>query len=317
MKIEMISFPSLEQGQTIQGALYLPEGTPCGVLQFAHGMSDYGARYHDFFQQLAEKGFAVAYIDYLGHGKTAKTPEDLGYFSDQKGYEKVIGDFETLYDILAERFPGLPHFVMGHSMGSFITRCFLATGKSDGAVIMGTGDKNALADLGILLAKGIGAVKGKRHRSTFLAKLSFGQYNKRITDSDHPWAWLSHDKKAQQNILEDPLRNKLFTASGFQDLFTFTKIANDDKTLASIPKDLPILFISGDGDPLGPYGEGICRLTAKMKDKGFTAVDTHIIKNARHELCHEVQKQEVFDEIESWLCSQIEKGKKNESERRI
>ena len=93
------------------------------MVQFAHGMSDYGGRYQHVFNYLAEHGYVAAYNDHLGHGKSAAAESDLGFFAPQDGYQKVIGDFNKFYDILGAKYPTAPHFVMGHSMGSFIEMC--------------------------------------------------------------------------------------------------------------------------------------------------------------------------------------------------
>ena len=304
---ESLTFPSAVPGVNIHAEIFRPDGEIKAILQFAHGMSDYGRRYTHLFQYLAAKGYLTAYNDHLGHGETASTEADLGYFAPRDGYKKVIADFENFYNILTERWPGLPHFVMGHSMGSFIVRCFLASGKSDGAVIMGTANKNPLADFGIILAGLLKKLQGERHRSVLLARMSFGGYNKRISDSDHDWAWLSTEPQAQKAILADNLRNKLFTTSAFQDLFYLLKYANDDKVIAKIPLSLPMLFISGSDDPLGPYGEGINKLCAALRKKGFSAVTTEIIPGARHELCHESEaiQRKVFNHIIVWLDEQV------------
>ncbi|MEG1869087.1 MAG: alpha/beta hydrolase [Clostridiales bacterium] len=310
IKREEVKFPSVESGQTIYGEVFYPSGEIKGILQFAHGMSDYGARYGDLFEMLAQNGYVAGYSDHLGHGYTASSSEDLGYIAHSEGYKKLIGDFSCFYDILDEKFPNVPHFVMGHSMGSFIVRCFLVTAKPQGAIVMGTGKKNPLADLGIVVAKLVAAVKGERYRSKLLMKLCFGSYNKKIKDSNHLWAWLSYDKKAQQNIVDDEKRNKFFTASAFQDLFYLVKYANADVVIDKTPKDLPIIFISGSEDPLGPYEDGINTLCKEFKSRDFSAVDAKIFPNCRHELCHEIRREEVFEFILQWLNKEVSRVKK-------
>lgn len=309
IKREVIGFPSQDGSNYIYGEIFYPPGEAKALIQFAHGMSDYGGRYSHFFEYLAEHGYAVAYNDHLGHGKTAATSDDLGYFAPKDGYKTVIEDFNKFYDILGAQFSNKPHFVIGHSMGSFIVRCFLASGKSQGAVIMGTGNKNPMADFGIVLSAILGKIQGKKHRSKFLDFITFMGYNRKITDSNHSQAWLSTVPQAQNDMLENDLRNKTFTTSGFQDLYSLVKHANSVQVLAATPKDLPIFFISGDDDPLGPYGKGVKNLAQTFKDKGFAHIKLEIIPGARHELCHENEEiqAKVFNYIVRWLNEETEK----------
>lgn len=304
-----MQFPSNDWSNTIYGEVFYPLGEPKAIIQFAHGMNDYGGRYGHFFEYLVEQGYAVAYNDHLGHGKTAATPDDLGYFAPEKGYKTVIEDFNRFYELLDKKFPGKPHFVAGHSMGSFIVRCFLASGKSQGAVIMGTGNKNPLAGLGIGFADIIGKIRGKKYRSGFLDSLTFMGYNKGIKDSRHPNAWLSTVPQAQEDMAANHLRNKTFTAAGFKDLYSLVKYANSSQVLEATPKSLPLFFISGNDDPLGPYGRGIEKLVQTFKDKGFTDVSLEIVPGARHELCHEKEdtQAKVFNYIAQWLNEEIKK----------
>ena len=308
---EELTFPSTAGKGQIYGAIFTPTGPVKAVVQFAPGMSDYGGRYQHVFNYLAEHGYVAAYNDHLGHGKSAAAESDLGFFAPQDGYQKVIGDFNKFYDILGAKYPTAPHFVMGHSMGSFIVRNFLASGKSDGAIIMGSGSKNSLAGLGIFLAGLLSKLQGERHHSRLLAHMAFGTYNKRIEDSDHQWAWLSTEPSAQERILEDELRNKLFTTSAFKDLFKLVKYANDAAVIDKTPHNLPLVFISGADDPLGPYGAGIEGLYKVFQGKGFTNVTRKIIPNARHELCHERPEvqAEVLAFILQWLDLQVETQK--------
>ncbi|MDO4541895.1 MAG: alpha/beta hydrolase [Bacillota bacterium] len=312
IKREVVRFPSRDGRNRVFSEVFYPSGEIKGIVQFAHGMSDYGGRYSHFFEYLAANGYIAAYNDHLGHGKTVSSQKDLGFFSEKDGYKKLVEDFDKFYDILDNKFPDLPHFVIGHSMGSFIVRCFLAGNKGDGAVLMGTGNKNPLAGLGVGLSGLLKVVQGKRRPSKFLTWLSFGTYNKRINDSQHQWAWLSTVPQAQQDILDDQLRNKLFTTSAFQDLFYLAKYANSDEIISKTPKEMPLLFISGADDPLGSYGRGIVKLGASLEQRGFTQVETKIMENARHELCHERPeiRQEVFSYIVRWLDSVLEKSPK-------
>ena len=281
----------------------MPPGKPCAVVQFAHGMCDYGQRYMDLFAFLAEHGFAAAYSDHLGHGLTAANDEDLGFIAKEYGYQKMTDDFYACYRLLERRFPGKKHFVMGHSMGSFIVRYFLSCYPklSQGAIVMGTGGKNPMAAPGRAMAKFVSRIRGERYRSKLLETLAFGSYNKHIENPVSPWAWLCRDESVVLAMSKDEKRNQTFTAASFADLITLNILANDPKQIALVDRDLPMLFLSGDEDPLGPYGEGVENVAALYRSSGVKDVSVKLYPKARHELCQELNCQEVFQDILQWI----------------
>ena len=303
MIMEEFTFPSAEEGETIYGKAYLPYGEVKGIVQFAHGMCDYGERYEEFFRELTDCGYIAAYADHLGHGNSVRSLDDLGYFSARDGYKKVADDFNTFYGILDEKFPCDKHYVMGHSMGSFIVRYFMASYRRPmaGAILMGTSGPNPLAGIGAVLAAGVALVRGGYYRSPFIEKMAFGSYNKHIEDPVSEWDWLSRDENAVYSFDTDELRNQTFTASGFKDLFSLVRIVNLDTFIDDTPKELPILLLSGDEDPLGNYGKGIRKLEDIFHSMDFADVESVLFRGARHELCHELNRDEVYDTVIEWL----------------
>lgn len=303
MITEDFTFSSAEEDETIYGKAYLPYGEVKGIVQFAHGMCDYGERYEEFFRELTDCGYIAAYADHLGHGNSVRSLDDFGYFSARDGYKKVVDDFNTFYDLLDDNFLCDKHYVMGHSMGSFIVRYFMAVYRKPmaGAVLMGTSGPNPLAGVGAALAAGIAMVRGGYYRSPLLEKMAFGSYNKHIEKPVSAWDWLSRDEAAVYAFDTDELRNQTFTASGFKDLFSLVRVVNLNTLIDDTPKELPILFLSGDEDPLGNYGKGICKLEDIFHSMDFRDVESVLFHGARHELCHELNREEVFDTIINWL----------------
>ncbi|HMM05453.1 MAG TPA: alpha/beta fold hydrolase [Clostridiales bacterium] len=301
---EEITFPSSEAGETIFGEIFLPYGEVKGIVQFAHGMCDYGSRYGHLFKELTDHGYVAAYADHLGHGHSVADPEDLGYFSARDGHKKIAADFNTFYELLDEKFPNEKHYIMGHSMGSFVVRYFMGEYRHEnmaGAILMGTCGFNPLAGVGAAMAAVIALIKGGYYRSTFLENLAFGKYNKRIEEPVSFWDWLSRDEAAVEGFDTDDLRNRTFTAAGFKDLFTFVNIVNSRSFIEETPRELPILILSGEEDPLGEYGKGIRKLEGILEALDFSDVTVKLFPEARHELCHELNCYEVFDTILLWL----------------
>lgn len=108
-------------------------------------MLEHAGRYGAFAEAMNAKGIAVIGHDHLGHGKTAR-PGCLGTFSDRDGAFYVLEDIRRISDFTERQYPSVPHFILGHSMGSFFVRRFLTIcgEQVDGAIIMGTGSKPAV-----------------------------------------------------------------------------------------------------------------------------------------------------------------------------
>ena len=137
-------FPSSDGVHQVHGVLWLPEtGEPKAVVQIVHGICEYALRYEPFALFLTEQGYAVAGSDHLGHGLTAVGPEEYGFFTD---WFVLTKDLYSLRKQIGLRYPELPYFLLGHSMGSFQARTYLIDypGTVDGCILSGTGQEGAL-----------------------------------------------------------------------------------------------------------------------------------------------------------------------------
>ena len=306
-EIQNFSFLSSNKKDTVQGKMYLPlERETLGVVQVSHGMTEYFDRYEEFCVFLAENGFAVSGHDHLGHGSTAGTPEDLGFFGAKNGYIYLIQDLLLHARLLKESFPGLPHFLLGHSMGSFIVRCYIAKYGDglDGVLLSGTGGPRSTSRAEIAAAGAICRAQGPRHRSALMDKLAFGGFNRRFEGSTG-YEWLSRDTEKVLAYSEDPLCTFRFTAAAFRDLCTLIHCANDPRGFRRIPKDLPVLLFSGDMDPVGNYGKGPVEVSRAMKGAGLFDVTCKLYPGGRHEMLNETCRGEVYADILHWLSRRV------------
>jgi alpha-beta hydrolase superfamily lysophospholipase len=210
-------------------------------------------------------------------------------------------DLSFVRKAMAE-YPDLPVILIGHSMGSFIARLYIAHYASDitAAVISGTGGPESPAALGKKLAKIIMIRKGERQRSAFLDKLAFGSYNKKFKE-DSPNAWLSRDEEVQSKYSEDKFCNYKFTARGFYDLFDMLAAVSKKKWAEKVPTELPILIISGDMDPVGNYGKGVRKVYDALAKAKVEDVTLRLYNGARHELFNETNKDDVIRDTLEWL----------------
>ena len=114
-------FPSAGGRQQVYGVAYVPD-RPRGMVQIAHGMAEHMGRYREFMDFLAKNGYIAFGCDHMGHGKTARTKEELGYFAPKKGFDLLVTDLHLMAIYMQGKYPGMPAFFLGHSMGSFALR---------------------------------------------------------------------------------------------------------------------------------------------------------------------------------------------------
>lgn len=297
--------PGAGTEQAIYYTLFQPDGKPAkATILILHGMQEHSGRYAEFARFLAENGYAVLTYDHAGHGKTAASKAHHGYFHPDRAAKRVVDDAEKMADLLEKDFPEIPHFVLGHSMGSFITRCLLqqAHHRFNGAVITGTGGKQAIAPI----AKFVFSIMNKlasQKRSIGLNRFFNNLNNKRFKgDPDaSETSWLSVNQENRTAFVKDALCGIPFTNNGFHTLLTLNIQSTKTNWANNIRKDLPFLFVSGAEDPIGDFGKGVTQTVNHMKQDGFSDVNLILYPGMRHEILNENVKQEVFVEIQNWL----------------
>jgi alpha-beta hydrolase superfamily lysophospholipase len=289
-----------DDGQTLLARRWLPEGPPRAVVQIAHGLAEHSARYARLAAALNSAGYAAYANDHRGHGPKAAAA-DLGHFADEGGWDKVVGDLWTLNRLIAAEQPGTPIIFLGHSLGSFLGRGFIA-GHSDalaGVALSGSNGKPpAIATLGRLIAREERLRLGKRGKSNLIFQLWFGEFNKPFKPARTASDWLSRDEKEVDAFVADPLCGFAFTTQLAIDVLDALPHVTSRKSLATIRKDLPIYVFSGERDPVGANIKGLIQ---DLKAAGFTELTTRIYPGARHETLNETNRDEVTRDLIAWL----------------
>ena len=304
--MEDIFYPSKDGKNTIHACIWRPAGEIKGVVQIIHGMAEYAERYSPFAKFLNDNGYLVCAEDHLGHGKSVKSEEDLGYFNDRKDYEIVISDIRELQLLVSEQTGNVPYFVLGHSMGSFFCRTYISMFGNDfsGAIVMGTGFKSRpLLNTALFMVNADALFKGWRNRSKFIKNLAFGGYNKKFKPIKTGKEWLSKNPENIDKYLNDPLCGTEFTNNGYKILFSIIKRACSAKTINAVPKDLPVFFVAGEDDPVGDYGKGVIKAHAKFTEAGVKDATVKLYKDSRHEILNDYCKDEVFEDILNFINS--------------
>lgn len=303
MKRTEFYIPSSDGKSKIHCVSWKPDGEPVAALQIVHGMMEHMLRYDEFARYLTGVGIAVTGHDHLGHGKSCPK-EGFGYFAAKDGEICLLKDMHRVAGVVQKRNPGIPHLMMGHSMGSFFLRRYLTLyGESlDGVIIMGTGDQPLpLVLAGEMMATLIGAVKGGAYRSRVMHELVLGSYNRAFVPNRTANDWLSRDHDIVDRFLADPCCSFYFTCAAYRDFFKLLLDLKLKKQFNRIPKHLPYLLISGEADPVGAFGNGVRRVAQQLEHLGCSGVTLKLYPEARHEIVNETNRHEVYEEIASWI----------------
>ena len=289
---------------------YLPEGEAKGIVQLVHGIAEYIARYDAFARFLADNGYIVVGNDLLGHGRSVSAPDSLGFFAEKDGWDLAIRDLHTLHETTAARFPGKPYFLFGHSMGSFLARTYIIRYRSglDGAILSGTGQQPAALVAGGKL-RGSWEIRrhGAKYKSEMLNNLAFGKYNDGFEHVRTVCDWLSRDEAVVDAYIADPLCGYVPSAGLFRDMMEGVSFLSSHKNISRMKKSLPVYFMSGDCDPVGENGKGVIRAYKSFLKAGMTDVTMKLYHGGRHEMLNEINRDEVFRDVLSWLDSKAGK----------
>ena len=279
-----------------------------GVIQLSHGMAETSRRYEDFAEVLVGEGYIVYANDHRGHGKTAKTLENVGYLGDRDGFYWLVEDMHELSNIIKKENKELPLFIFGHSMGSFLTQRYIQLYGNEikGAILSGTnGNQGMILDLAIYIAKREIAKNGRKAKSDKLNKMSFGSYNNSFKGARTEFDWLSSDEAQVDKYISDPFCGTVFSAGFFYDFSTGLKEIEKDSNIANVPKKLPLYIFSGSKDPVGKNTKGVLKLIKTYNKFNLENVTYKFYDEGRHEMLNEINKEEVMEDVVNWLNKQI------------
>lgn len=309
MRTAEIVVPAVDE-LALHGYSWLPDDAdPKAVVLLVHGMAEHCHRYERLATALTGAGYAVYAYDHRGHGRTAiENPgEMLGHFADSGGWRLVLADLDAVRADVVRRHPGLPLFVLGHSMGSLIARAYLQTHGEGlaGVILSGTGgDPGQIRLAGLALAKVEARVRGRRTLSPTLDKLTFGAFNKPFEKNGAArtdYEWLSRDTAEVDKYVADPWCGFVCTTQFYADLFDGIATVHNPKRIAEVPKDVPLFLIAGSADPVGDNWKGVLKAKRQFQAAGIADVRSQLYRDARHEILNETCREEVTADILAWL----------------
>lgn len=287
---------------------------PVAVVHISHGLSEHALRYEDTARLLNQAGFVVYAHDHRGHGQ-ALTKTIPGHFSNKRGWGKVVDDMDHVVQHIRSNHPGLPLFLLGHSMGSYVLLNYLMTFKPDISGLILSGSNFAprpLLHLGQFIASLEESRTGKRGNSRLLQKLTFGQYNRAFRPNRTEFDWLSRDQGLVDNYIEDPLCGHSCTSRLWCDLFKGLLKVSTIEGLSKINPGLPALVFGGLKDPVSTpplpgMMNGQQKLAQALQKAGVESVTLRLYPDARHETLNEINRKQVVTELVEWLESHIQK----------
>lgn len=281
---------------------------PKAIIQISHGMAETAQRYEPFAEELTKNGYIVYINDHRGHGKTAKTIENVGYLAEKEGFRCLVEDMHTLTNIIKKENENLPIYLFGHSMGSFASQRYIMdySDNLSGLILCGSnGKQGIILNFAHMIINHEIKKHGRNSRSNKINDLIFGgEIIKRNKNSK--FDWLSRDSEQVKKYINDPFCGVVCSCGFFYDLVQGLKEIEDKKNLKKIPLDIPIYIISGDKDPIGKNGKGVLRLRDRYINLGVKDVSCKLYKGGRHELLNEINKEEVFEDIIYWLNNKID-----------
>lgn len=304
--MEFFTVPGVADGVVLSCAYILPSGAPKAVVQIVHGMCSCKEVYFPFMENLASNGYVAVACDLRGHGASVPSPDDLGYMG-KGGTKALVGDVREVSKWAKEKWPSLPLFLVGHSMGSMIVRSYVKHDPSlvDGLVVTGSPSRAPEARFGKFVAGCIGLFRGQRFRSKTLAVMCLGKAEKKFSREGR-LAWLVSDASIRKQYLEDPSSHFIFTVNGFRSgIFNLLLDIYDTDGWVMTKPEMPVLFVSGAADPLLVSPDKFAEAVSFMRKVGYKNVSSKLYPGLRHEILNEVGKERIWADVVASLDSWV------------
>lgn len=302
MKQGMEDICSVYDGLRLSVLWTEPEGEKKGVLQLSHGMCENKERYLPFMEFLANHGYASVIHDHRGHGKSVRIPQDLGFFYGS-GKEGIVEDLHQVSLWSKEKFPRVPLFLLGHSMGTLVARNYLKVYdyELEKLILTGPPSQNPAVGAGLLVARIEKKLRGEKYRSSLIQALAFGPYVRKFREEGRISAWICSDPDIVDAYEKSELCGFTFSTDGFESLFLLLKGTYSKKGWKMQKKELPILFLGGAEDPCIGGKKKFEREIAFIQEVGYCKSEGKEYPKMRHEILNEKGKEHVYEDILSFL----------------
>lgn len=285
-------------------------GGPLAALHIVHGMGEQSLRYERLARRCAEKGVEVWAADLRGHGRTADPAVNdpgrgglRGHCGDGDGVALVTDDVEAVNRRIRRERPGAPLLLLGHSWGSFIAlRQAERYGNIDGLILSGTrGPGGRGAAFGAALFSLIAGLAGPRREMAAVRKAALAFCGRSFRPCRTAFDWLSRDREEVDGFLADPFCCLSYSAGFCRDLLRGLEAVHRPEAMERIRRDLPVYIAAGSADPVGDMGKGPMALAGACRAMGMKDLEFVLYPGARHEILNETNREEVTDNLLSWI----------------
>jgi alpha-beta hydrolase superfamily lysophospholipase len=292
---------------------------PKAALHIVHGMAEHALRYKRLAEKLTAQGIEVWAADQRGHGKTADLSVNkpdrgglLGHCGDGAGFVPIIKDIHALNTEIKKTINS-PLFLLGHSWGSFLVQDYIEEYSGsmliNGCILSGTkgpAANNLIFKAGIPILSFLAAVRGQRKGSNLAKAMADGPYNKPFKPNRTSFDWISRDEKEVDKYIADPFSGMLCSTGFYRELAKLLYHIHQGGEMEKINRNLPVYIFAGSDDPVGDMGASPAALVNAYRNLGIVDLESALYQGARHETLNEINREEVMDNLLSWLKKHFE-----------
>lgn len=273
------------------------------VMILIHDKSEHSNRYQELARYMAERGILTLAPDLRGHGKTLQETDTPGFFANDNGWNRVLGDLSALVEISQEEFGSLPLLLLGHGLGAVLGRDLLTNNGSafSAAAFSGSYHFSRLKArrMGQIARKEV-KLYGEKYLSNRLESFLLHSIRHPIKLQLEHQGWRTSDPKMLIRYIQDPLCGNICTSSFFKDLSRGLLRVLDSQAMARIPETLPILFYSGSQDH---FSQNTKKLLKLYKKNGMKDLRMQLNQGGRYESLQERNRLQVYNDFYRFYAS--------------
>jgi alpha-beta hydrolase superfamily lysophospholipase len=295
-----IEIPENSQAQAYSWLVAKPQA----IVQITHGMMEHAGRYDHFARWLNEHQVSVYASDHIGHGLSVKTPSELGHFPKKDDWQSSVDILHYLTLKIKADHPGVPVFLLGHSMGSVMAQTYMMQhGREvNGYILSGpVRQSRIMANIGVLIASTLSFFFGPADRSKLLVYLGYGQYNDRLKPHRTAFDWLSSVERNVDEYISSPLCGFPCSNRFYQNFFHGFKHISKLKYLKKVPPGMPVCIFAGRMDPAGSFGKDPKKINYLLSKFARAKVQLKLYPIGRHEMLNEINREEVYGDLLEWI----------------
>jgi alpha-beta hydrolase superfamily lysophospholipase len=310
--LRRITLEAEDQVSLVGAGIAAAAQPPSANVLIVHGMAEHIGRYKPFSEFLASKGINVYGFDLRGHGLTVRSGEDpdgkAGFLAFAGGWDALVRDIDLWVSFIQKENPGVPLFVLGHSLGSFLSRSYAALhgDKLAGLILSGTGSIPKFGGAVLRLAAKIeDEINGRKEPGTLLFRFIFRMFARSVKGRRTRFDWLSRDEKIVDAFIADPLCGRPLPTGFMYDFLKGAGSLRKPSLLRKTPRALPLYIFSGSRDPVGNFSKSVADVYKEYQKAGISNISMKIYSGGRHEMLNETNRDEVYRDILAWIQSKL------------